>query len=556
MLLCTVAPLFPLLASLTTVAPPDLREAYDVQAYDLELAVRPDTKTLEGLASLSAVAVEELGVVQIDLFSLHEVERVEDEAGRALEFERIENGLLATLPTSLAAGESFEVRIRYRGQPTGRGFSGFHWEESADGRPWIGTSCQGTGAHLWFPCKASFFHPEDKPARVAMSITCPADLVAVSNGRLVEERAGAPAWFDAGDEEWRTFCWRHDYPLETYTVTLNVGPYVHVEDELDVPGLDEPVPFHYWVLPENAERAALQFQDVPRLVEVFSEAFGPFPFPDSKFALVETSFWGMEHSTAVAYGSSYPAWLAREGGSDPYARRNRRFDFILVHEVAHEWWGNAVSARDWGHFWIHEGFATYAEGVYVERTQGRGEADRYFAETARGISSRRGSLYRGEQPSSREAYSGLLYTKGACVLNTLRHYVDDDELWWRALREFNLRNRYGNVDTEDFQALLEEVTEREWGRFFREWVYGSGTPRLSGEVEVTEKTIRIEIDNSHGSFLVPLDLAWSERGEARSRRLWVEPGEQELRIECEHRPEGVSVVHLDRLLGRHEIETD
>lgn len=228
MLFYTVTSFFVLLSSAPST-PADLREAYDVQAYDLELAVRPDTKTLEGRTSLSAVALEELGVVQVDLFSLHEVERVEDGAGRALEFERIENGLLASLPTPLAAGEAFELRIRYRGQPTGRGFSGFHWEKSMDGRPWIGTSCQGTGAHYWYPCKASYFHPEDKPARVAMAITCPEDLVAVSNGRLVEERAGAPAWFDAGEEKWKTFRWRHDYPLETYAVTLNVGPYVHLD---------------------------------------------------------------------------------------------------------------------------------------------------------------------------------------------------------------------------------------------------------------------------------------------------------------------------------------
>ena len=166
-------------------------------------------------------------------------------------------------------------------------------------------------------------------------------------------------------------------------MTLNVGPYVVGESELEVPGLADPVPFLYYVLPENAEKAALQFQDVPELVRIDSEAFGPFPFPESEFGLVETSFWGMEHSTAVAYGSSYPAWCKAHDERDRCAGRNRWFDFILVHEVAHEWWGNSVSAEDWGHFWIHEGFGTYAEGVYVERKFGRVEADRYFAVRAR-----------------------------------------------------------------------------------------------------------------------------------------------------------------------------
>src|SRR5204862_6726107 len=128
--------------------------------------------------------------------------------------------------------------------------------------------------------------------------------------------------------------------------------------------------------------AKLQFADVPKMLAVYEERFGPFPFPKSKYALVETTFWGMEHSTAVAYGSSFPAWCKKEGKPDPFASANRFFDYILVHESAHEWWGNAVSAKSWGHFWIHEGFATYAESVYVEETQGEAALARYFASIA------------------------------------------------------------------------------------------------------------------------------------------------------------------------------
>jgi aminopeptidase N len=534
--------------------PADARTHYDVLAYDLQLAVEPESKTLEGVATVTARSlIEGLAAVQLDLHDLHELLEV-SQGGAALEVERGENSFTAKLAQPLALGTEFSLRVHYRGQPVGGSFDGFHWAKSADGSPWINTACQGLGAHYWYPCKASFFHPEDKPERVSMAIVCPRGLYGVSNGRLVDVQEGAPEWFRTRGQAYQTYRWRHDYPLETYSVTLNVGPYVVVESELEVAGLAQPVPFIYYVLPENAEKAALQFAQVPELVRIYSEAFGPFPFPGSKFGLVETNFWGMEHSTAVAYGSSYPAWCAQEGEKDRYAGRNRWFDYILVHEVAHEWWGNAVSAEHWGHFWIHEGFGTYAEGVYVEKTKGRAEADRFFAEQGRRISSTKGSLYRGDSPTSGEAYSGLIYSKGACVLNTLRHCVDDDAAWWRSLREFNLEYRYKNATTEGFRAVLERNTQREWKRFFDEWVYGEGTPQISGEIRSGEEGIVLSIDNSHGAFLVPLDLTWQEAGAAHAQRLWIEPGQDTRTIPCASEPTELRVLHLERLLGKHDLQ--
>jgi aminopeptidase N len=547
-ILCLLAP-----ALFAAPRAEDLRSAYDVEAYDLELAVRPDQEVLEGVARVRGVSLRDgLEVIQLDLSELHEVRSVRGEDEEALEFERTKDGLLIHLPAPLQAKGSFSVAVSYRGEPKGGGFDGFHWQRSASGAPWISTACQGLGAHYWWPCKSSYFHPEDKPERVSMAITCPAELTAVSNGRLQGVLDGAPDWFDAGDGSWKTFSWRHDYPLETYSVTLNVGPFVAVHSELEVPGLEQPVPFSYYVLPENAEKAAVQFAQVPELVRVYSEAFGPFPFPESKFGLVETNFWGMEHSTAVAYGSSYPAWCEANGEKDRYAGRNRWFDYILIHEVAHEWWGNAVSAEHWGHFWIHEGFGTYAEGVYVEFTQGREAADRYFQENGARISTRRGSLYRGDHPESGEAYTGLIYSKGAAVLNTLRHFVDDDELWWKSLADFNLEFRYGNASTEDFQAVLERNTGKAWGRFFQEWFYAEGAPQLKLHLESNAEGITVEVDNTHGEFHVPLDIAWSEGDEPRQHRLWLEPGESVHHIECPA-PSDARIEHLGRLLGKHEL---
>ena len=536
-----------LLAGLIAAPVDDPREAYDVLAYDLDLTVDPVTESLSGSVEVTLRALEELDSVRLDLVSLFEVSAVE-RGDVALEFEHEGARLDCALGTVLQPGDETSVRVTYSGKPRAKdSFTGFHWARTEDGRPWINTSCQGPGAHSWWPCKSSFFHPDDKPERVSMSITVPEDLYAVSNGRL--------DGIEVGDGT-RTFHWKHGYPLETYTVTLNVAPYVVVESELELPGIEEPVPYAYYVLPESEEKAAVQFAQVPELLEIFSEAFGPWPFPDSKFGLVETNFWGMEHSTAVAYGSSFPAWCEENGAQDRYASRNRYFDYILVHEVAHEWWGNAVSTTNWGDFWIHEGFGTYAEGVYVEMTQGLDVADQYFREQGRRIG-RTSRLYRGEDKNSSEAYAGVVYSKGACVLHTLRHYVDDDEAWWQSMREFNLRFRYGNAGTDDFRAVLEEITGREWKGFFDSWVYGEGYPKVEGRVSVRDGAIEIDVENegSGGTeFRVPLDLAWTEGGEARTTRLWLEPGETEQVISCAATPTDVRVVNLERVLGRHEVE--
>jgi aminopeptidase N len=333
---------------------------------------------------------------------------------------------------------------------------------------------------------------------------------------------------------------------------------VVIERALELAGVDEPVTMAWYVLPEDEARARLQFAELPAVLAAYGAAFGPWPFPRSKVALVQTPFWGMEHSTAIAYGSSFPAWLAEHGGADRYAARNRWFDYILVHETAHEWWGNAVSAADWGDFWLHEGFATYAEGVWVEQRDGREAADRFFSELQRSVP-RHGALYRGRGRTSGEAYSSILYAKGGLVLNTLRHYLDDDEAWWRALRTFNLRHRYGSATSEDFRAVLEQVSGREWGRFFAEWVHGGGYPRLQGSIERAAPGLVVRVSNdppAPDGFQVPLDLTWVEDERPQARRVWLEPGDSRVEIPCAAPPRDVRVLHLERLLGKHDVRVD
>jgi aminopeptidase N len=540
----------------------DPRSLYDVQTYRLDLAVDPRTKTLSGTAAVESTVVgDSLAKLVLDLKPLFEVQSVVELpgpveaqgslAGANLAFERKGAALSIFLPQGRKKGDSVRVAVTYSGKPTARdSFAGFHWKKTSEGKPWICTSCQDEGSSSWWPCKDSFWHPEDKPERTFVNLTVPDGLTGVSNGRLTgHDKAGEGA---------ETFHWVHEYPCETYSIAIAVAPYVVVEQDLQIEGLEGQLPFVYYTLPEDAEKAKLQFAQAPRMLEIYSKAFGPFPFPKSKFALVETCFWGMEHSTCVAYGSSFPAWCAEHGAPDPYAQQNRQFDYILVHESAHEWWGNGVSAKSWGHFWIHEGFATYAEAVYLEELEDRDAADEHL-EGMKAAISKDSRLFRGENVDSEQAYGHVIYVKGAWVLNTLRHYVDDDEVWWKTLRDFNLAFRYKNADTEDFRTILETNTKKSWKTFFDEWFYGEGYPMLDGTVTARAKDLLVQVQNQGSGktgFHVPLDLTWREGKAEKKQRLMLEPGPNRIEVPCKSKPREVEVGGLEHVLGEHAIRLE
>ncbi|HVS19624.1 MAG TPA: hypothetical protein VMT18_13555, partial [Planctomycetota bacterium] len=311
----------------------DPRLAYDVEVYALDVRVDPELERIEGRVVVTArVAAERLEALVLDLddgLELVGVRRLDPPAEgqfepgpgppHTLAGEHTGDRLVCRLDVPAERGERLALEIAWAGSPRAvNNFDGFHWARTSAGEPWVATSCQVLGAHTWWPCKANFFHPADKPERLQVDLRVPAGLVGVSNGRLVEREALA----DGGER----FRWRLDAPIATYNVTLNVAPYVELSGELRLPGLEAPLPYQWFVLPEDVEKARLQFAEVLGILEVFSAAFGPWPFPDAKVGLVQTPFWGMEHSTAVAYGSSFPAWIAAHGGEDRYAARNRHFD--------------------------------------------------------------------------------------------------------------------------------------------------------------------------------------------------------------------------------------
>ena len=519
-------------------APGDPRADYDVQDYRLELLVDPASQTVRGCGVIGGVVVaESLDSVVVDLAAPLQALGATQVAGdlfqkklppgAALAFDRVGDTVVVHLTAKLARGERFQVAVWYSGRPLREDdFNGFQWALTpGSGQPWIASSCQTIGEHTWWPCKASYFHPEDKPDRVAIHVTAPSSLTAVSNGRLVDVEKGPAV------TTWR---WRIDQSIPTYAIAIAVGPFVFFEEQVELPGLEQKLPIRCWVLPESEKKARKQFAQVPELLRFFSEKFGPFPFPD-KFGLVETPIWGMEHATVIAYGNSFPDAIRGTGEVDPYELRNKLYDYVLVHEAAHEWFGNAVTASSWGDFWIHEGFCAYAEALWVEHVHGLDAALGFMEEKKAGISEL-ATVFRPRRDTAKTAYDTQMYDKGAWLLHMLR-YVMGDAPFFAALKEFacDPRWRTGTCTSADFQAVCERHHGAPLRPFFQPWLYGTRWPSFTvrqPKYEGTKATIAIECkDRGQFRYVMPLDVeATCSDGTIVRQRVTVASGSNTIEI--------------------------
>ncbi len=349
-------PFFLMLASCPLLADsggPIIREqaAYDVLFYRLDLAIDPTAKSVRGSLFARAAVVDTMSRFVLDLnanFSIDSV-RLGDAGSTSLTFTFTAGRIWIDLPSQYAAGDTADVEVWYHGVPkvsTNPPWDdGFVWATSAGGVPWAGVACETEGGDVWWPCKD---HPSDEPDSVRLIFTVPDTLVCVSNGTLVDTVSN-------GDGT-KTFEWFVSNPISNYAITFYLGDYVRIPVSFtSVTG--EAVPSEYWFLPASVQAAIDHTSLFLRDMHFFEEYFGPFPFRADKYALAEAPYWGMEHQSIVAYGNDF--------NFNSYG-----FDYIHLHEVAHEWWGNLVTAKDWSDVWLHEGFACYTEALYAEYLNG------------------------------------------------------------------------------------------------------------------------------------------------------------------------------------------
>ena len=468
------------------------RTSFDVLRYDLNITINPENKEIIGYNDITFKTVNPTKKIQLDLFDNMKIDEISNQNFGKLEYIREENAVFIEFPSSLIQDSVYTIRFMYHGNPkiakNAPWDGGFVFKKDSNGKDFIGVAVQGTGASLWYPVKDSQSDEPDFGASIKVAV--PNGLMNVSNGRFQGST-------DLGNGYTR-WDWEVKNPINTYSITVNIADYVHFSDSL--PNLD----IDYYVLRENAEKAKIHFDaDVKPMMNCFQSKFGNYPFAEDGFKLVESPYLGMEHQSAVAYGNKY-----RKGylGSDLSGTGvGMFFDYIIIHETGHEWFGNSITSQDIADMWIHEGFTTYTETVFVECMKGYEAALKYVNGQARNVQNDKPII--GTYGVNKRG-SGDMYYKGSLLLNTLRHVINDDTKWWQLLYNYSEHFKKQIITTEMVIAYFNEQTNMDLTPIFKQYLYTANIPALEYKKIGTE--LQYQWKNVNSDFNMPVDIAFGK----------------------------------------------
>jgi len=437
-----------------------IRSCFDVTYYDLQLTVDVESRSIEGVNHIHFRNEADFDSIQIDLFANMEIDSIRFQ-DQNLDFTRLFDAVFVSFPNGMAKGNEGQISVYYHGQPVTAKKApwdgGFVWSKDSAGNPWIGVACEGTGASLWWPNKD---HLSDEPDSMRISCTVPSGLMCVSNGNLESRNLKEIGM------EW---VWKVSYPINNYNVTLNIADYAHF-DETYINASGDSLALDYYVLKENLEKAKEQFKQVHDMMDCFEDAFGPYPFYQDGYALVETPYAGMEHQSAIAYGNKYMKgyWGRHPGDMD--------FDYIIIHETGHEWWGNSVSMKDVADMWIHESFCTYSEAVYVECTYGYQKMLDYLWYQRNFINN--GSPIYGKYGLNHEGNGGDMYYKGSWMIHTFRNALNNDSLFRSILKGIAQEFKYKTVDGYEIIDYINTRAKYNYAPLFEQYLKFADVPVL------------------------------------------------------------------------------
>ncbi|HVT97632.1 MAG TPA: M1 family metallopeptidase [Acidobacteriaceae bacterium] len=428
----------------------------DLLYYHLTVRVDPTNQTLKGKNTIRFRMLHDASRIQLDLQEPLQIDKILL-GSTELKYRRDSGAVFIDFPQTLHTGQTYSIDFYYSGHPrtTGR-FGGITFKTDPAGHTWINTACEGIGASLWWPNKDQW---RDEVESMDISVEIPDNLTDVSNGKFVAKT-------DLGDGYTR-WDWHVSYPINNYDVSLNIGEYAHFSDKLGTLALD------FYALPADLDKAKTQFAQAKGMIEAYQHYFGEYPFAKDGYKLIEAPYSGMEHQSAVTYGNRFEnGYLGRDWtgvGISP------RFDFIIVHESGHEWFGNSVTAADPADMWIHEGWTTYLESLYVEYRWGTADAMKYLSGYKPKVQNLRPIL--GERGVNAEPPQDQ-YFKGALMLNTLRSVVNNDAAWWKLLHDLYQHFKYQNILTEDIVAFCNQHTGMNLTPVFNQYLRHTAIPRL------------------------------------------------------------------------------
>ncbi len=465
------------------------RAWWDLTYYHLQVKVNPADSSFTGSNLIGYQVIEPNGVMQIDLQPPMKITGI-TQGGTSQKFTKDGNAWFVQLSNEQKKGDINYLLVEFEGKPKiskrPPWDGGVSWGMGQDSNLFIVTANQGDGASLWWPCKD---HPYDEPDSMLISVTVPDPLKNISNGRLRH--------LEHHPDGTNTSHWFVSNPINNYGVNINVGNYVHFGEVYK--GEKGNLDLDYWVLPYNLEKAREHFKQVPQMMEAFEYWFGPYPFYEDGFKLVEVSYPGMEHQSSVTYGNGFKnGYGGRDVSKTGYGMK---FDFIIIHESGHEWFANSITNWDMADMWIHESFIAYSENLFVDYFWGKDASAAYCRGTRLNISNDRPII--GFYDVNNTG-SGDMYAKGANMLHTLRQLIDDDQKWRQILRGLNKEFYHQTVKSEQIENYIIEHTGLDLKPFFDQYLRDTRIPTL--EYALLNGTMRYRWGNCIKGFQMKLKV--------------------------------------------------
>lgn len=465
------------------------REWWDLNYYHLSVRPNANDSTLSGSTVIRYKVLKPYQTMQVDLQEPLQITKVVQD-GETLAYRRDGNAFFITLKKKQDTGKTESVEVFYSGKPRlakrPPWDGGVQWVPDGKGNTIISTSCQGLGASVWWPCKD---HMYDEPDSMLISMTVPKSVMDVSNGNLrsvVENNDNS-----------HTFNWVVKNPINNYGVNMNVANYVSWKETFK--GEKGDLQLSYYVLPQNLEKAKEQFKQAPKMLKAFEHWFGPYPFYEDGYKLVEVPYLGMEHQSSVTYGNDYK--MGYRGKDLSNTGWGLKWDFIIIHESGHEWFANNITYKDVADMWVHESFTNYSENLYTEYYFGKKAGEDYVIGTRELIANDIPiiGVYGVNQEGSKD-----MYYKGGNMLHTIRQIVNDDEKWRQILRGLNKTFYHQTVDGSQIENYISEHAGRNLSKVFDQYLRDVRIPVL--EYAFTGKGLQYRWINTVENFDMPVKV--------------------------------------------------
>ncbi|MDC1167539.1 M1 family metallopeptidase [Flavobacteriaceae bacterium] len=474
---------------------------WDLLHYNLDFKVDPSSKSIEGSNLIRYEVLSQNQLMQIDLQPPMEITAVL-ENNKELNYKRDGNVYYIQLKKNQQIGTINEIIIHFKGAPKISNNppwdDGFTWEKDNNGTDFIATSCQGGGSSIWWPSKDHMYDEPDQG--IELSITAPKHLISVANGRLIQTKENS--------NKTNTTSWKVVNPINNYGVNINIGDYVHFTEKYK--GKKGVLDCDYYVVSYNLEKAKKQFKEVSRTIEAFEHWFGPYPFYEDSYKLVEVPYLGMEHQSSVTYGNGYQNGY--KGIDLSGTGWGLKFDFIIVHESGHEWFANNITNIDIADMWIHESFTAYSENLFLDYHFGTEASNAYVTGTRKKILNDKPII--GNYDVNNSGSSDMYY-KGANMLHTLRQIIDNDEKWRSILVGLNKDFYHQTVTTKQIEDYIDKFFKIDLKPFFDQYLRTIKIPTL--EYKLEHNNIFYRWSNIVDGFSIPVNVFINSNSE------WIKP---------------------------------